>query len=291
MKPALHVFIAVVLISSLNHLEAQVTSSGFFWGGGGTGLMMDGTGELSHEIISGEKSKDFEVTDDLIKMVIYETSSTFGLELEHPGWSWDSKLLYGLKPFVGYRISPQLSAMVAYNYYLNKESDYSDTWNSQYSGLQMKAESEMKYTQSTIQILGQFYPAAGRNSLTSGSAMTPFIIAGFEIVSMKAETSYKYTLSAPGFNPEVIGYATKGDDSISGFIIGGGIEIPSSPSVSFVATAMYSAAKYDDDDLLEVDEMWGFGGEGSEKIDLELGVGGFMASLSLRMYLSSGPGY
>jgi hypothetical protein len=245
--------------------QAQIYQKGFFMEGNATILMLNGTGELS--------DKDLNVTDDIFK--ISETSGQ--LDIQYKGWSWGNKFLYGLKPLIGYRFSPQFAVSASYGYYLKKSGEQAESYTSRYiSGLNFIMNSDMEYSQSVIQLLGHFHPIKG-----SGF----FLSAGIEFVSITAEIQELFTVRQTGYSTESDLWKAKGDDNATGFVLGGGIEVPAfSQNISFIAKALYSFTNYDGDDLLVVKNSGG--PVANPNIDMKLGVGGLSGSIGLRFYLS-----
>lgn len=246
---------------------AQIPEKGFFIGGSGTLLMMNGKGEVEDE--------DFDVTDELFVMDVTETSTRLNVEWEYPGWSWGNRFLYGLKPVVGYRLSPQMALIGSYSLYMTKKSDLSDSHSGSgnFSGIEISTEAENEYTQRVMQLLVQYH-------LTPGKEL--FLIGGMEFVSLKAEQQFTWT-ARDSWGTDVDEYEADGSESLNGLVVGLGIEKPlqSGQNMALVASAMYSFAKYDGDELLESDN-----GVGEE---LEFGVGGFMANIGIRMYFNNEP--
>ncbi len=264
------VLLSVVLMSLPQSVWAQIQPKGFFLGGSAVALMMNGMGEFVDE--------DFEVTDDLFKMTVDEDYWGTDIDFEYySGWGWENKLLYGFKPLVGYRYSPQFDFTVSYSYYLKKIGKQSDSYNSLYdSDLRFNMNSDNEYSQSVVQILGQFHPTKGQGF---------FLAAGIEFVSMKAELSDEFIVE-DWYGTDSYPWKAKGKDKATGFVLGGGIEVPlASQNMSFIATVLYSLTKYDGDDLLEVKSA--SGSVSDPNMDIELGVGGFIGSIGLRMYFDS----
>ena len=265
------VLLSVVLMSLPQSVCAQIQQIGFFLGGSAAALMMNGMGEMADE--------DFEVTDDFFEMTVDE--DYWGLSIiwdNYSGWGWENKLLYGFKSLVGYRFSPQFAIMGSYSYYLEKNGEQTDSYNSLYydTDLRFTKNSDNEYSQSVVQILGQFHPTKGQGF---------FLAAGIEFVSMKAELSDEFIVE-DWYGTDSYPWKAKGKDKATGFVLGGGIEVPlSSQNMSFIATGLYSLTKYDGDDLLEVKTS--SGSVSDPNIDIELGVGGFMGSIGLIMYFDS----
>ena len=114
MKKTILVFIEVALLSLPLSIWAQIPEKGFFLGGSLTALRMNGAGE--------HVDKDFEVTGDLFEMTATESYDGVYIEFEYcEGWNWKNKLLTGVAPIVGYRISPQFAIVASYNYYFPKK--------------------------------------------------------------------------------------------------------------------------------------------------------------------------
>ena len=182
---------------------------------------------------------------------------------------------------VGYRFSPRFAVFGAYNYLLKKESEKSQTFNSQYmSGFRINIDASMEFTQRSIQLLGQFYPIAG-----SGL----FLIGGMEFVSLSAEQNFIYNVyNDPYYGDYSYPWKAKGNDKTNGFILGGGFELPiSAGNMALIGIAMYSTSKYDNDELLKVKIP---SGVMDPNIDINLNVGGLMLEGGLRIYFNKAVG-
>jgi len=263
-----------MLLNLPTYLFAQIPDQGFFIGGNVTAILMNGEGKMDEE--------DFIVTDELFVMTVIEDFSSFTATWEYPGWGLDTKLLFGLQPVVGYRISPQFAVSLSYNYYFKKSSDQSDSYTFLFysPGSRISTTADMEYSQSAVQVLAQYYPIVETGFLF-------FLEAGVEFLFMSAERNYEWTFSDPGFLPLIISSNADGSDNTIGFIIGGGIEVPViSQNISFIATALYSFTNYDGDELLKVKKPV----VEDPNIPIELGVGGFIGNAGLRMYFSSNQG-
>ncbi len=274
MKKIIFILFYMVIMNLPIYVFAQIPNQGFFIGGNVVALLMNGEGEMDDE--------DFSVTDDLFIMEVTETPFEIEATWEYPGWGWGSKLLFGLQPVVGYRISPQFAMSLSYNYYFKKSSDQTDSFTSSIvsPGLQIGTTADMEYSQSAVQILAQYYP------VVEGGVFL-FLEAGVEFVSMDAEANTEWTITDPGVFTQTDSWKAKGSDNVIGFIIGGGIEVPAiSQNISFIATVLYSFTNYDGDDLLEVKKP----SVTDPNIPIELGVGGFIGNAGLRMYFSSNQG-
>lgn len=252
--------ISLLLVFSLvGGLSAQIPSKGFFIGGSATALMMNGKGEIEDE--------DFDVADDLLEVDVTESTYNFTVEWSSPGLGWGNRFLYGIKPVVGYRFSPQLAVIGSYSVYMTKKTDQSETVNGHghFDDLQVDIEMESEYTQRVTQILAQYHITPGKEF---------FLIGGMEFASMKTDIGFtlRDTWSSGSESDDV-----DGEDKASGLVVGLGLEKPlqSKKNVALVATAMYSFTKYDGDELVE-------------DVDMKIGVGGFIANVGLRMYFDSG---
>lgn len=232
----------LITFSTLTYAQNQLPEKGFFVGGGLLALMTNGSGEVDLDT-----KKDFEVTDGLLKFV---NQSEFQIL---DGLSWESKIMYGICPVVGYRMNKQLGIQGAYIYNLVKKGEESE----------QNVDAESEYTQRGFQILGQFFPTNENY----------YILAGMEFLSLEVEASWSGSIERT--------IEVGGKDKVSGLVFGGGIEMPLeslAKNASFYANVLYSLAKYDGGELLEVD--------GSSELDLELKVGGFSAMAGVRLYLS-----
>ncbi len=274
MKKIIFMLFYILMMNLPSYVFAQIPNQGFFIGGNVTALLMNGEGKMDDE--------DFITTDPLFIMTVIEDFSSYTATWEYPGWGWDSQLLFGLQPVVGYRISPQFGLLLTYNYYFKKNSDQSDSYTFLFysPGSRISTTADMEYSQSAIHILAQYYPI-----IESGFSF--FLEAGVEFLFMNAERNYEWTFSDPGFLPVIISSNADGSDNTIGFIIGGGIEVPViSQNISFVATALYSFTNYDGDELLKVNKPV----VEDPNIPIELGVGGFIGNSGLRIYFSSNDG-
>lgn len=251
------------------HLPAQLPETGFFLGGGASMLMMNGTGKLD--------SLDLNLTGDLIN---FEDEDKIG-------WGWNNKSIFGIKPVIGYKISPTFTLLGSYNFQFQKEGEQSDDNFSPIPGLITTGnfKSTMEYSQNTVQLLGQFYPSVG-----SGF----FITGGLEYVLMKAKLLYSYTMTDPYFGTISEEIKIKGDDSVTGFVLGGGIELPLfGNQSSLVITGLYSFTnykgekllEYDVPDLVQVGDIATQQAQQKQGFKTELDVGGFSANVGLRYYL------
>lgn len=259
------IFFVVVILNIPNYTYPQIPQEGFFLGGDATLLMMNGIGKIEDE--------DFEVTNDLFTI----TGTSTGFDIKSDGWSWENKLLYGLKPLIGYRFSPKFAVSASYGYFFMKTGEQSESFTFLYlsSSVKLDIASEIEYSQSVIQLLGYFYPLE-----SSGF----FLSAGIEFVYMNAKNEDELTIKQTGYSPTKGKWRAKGDDKTTGFVFGSGIEIPVfSQNISFTATVLYSLSNYSGDELLEVKsaplEVT------DPNMDIELGVGGFNVNVGLRFYL------
>ena len=152
------IIIVFVLINIPNSVCAQTQQNGFFIGGSLTGLLMDGKGEGN--TLSGG-SDDFETTNDLLTI----TEGFNSVSAQMDGWSWKNKLLYGFKPYIGYRFSPKFAILGSYSSYRNKKGEYSTFLSASrsnfplgYRFLEVETDAvfnaNTEYTQNTIHILG-----------------------------------------------------------------------------------------------------------------------------------------
>jgi hypothetical protein len=265
------ILFAVILLGISVNGFSQIPEKGFFVGGSATALMMNGTGEIEDE--------DFSVTDDLFEMDVTETTWDLTVEWTYPGMGWGNKLLYGIKPVVGYRFSPGFAIIGSYSLYMTKKGEQSESVSGHgyFDDIEFKTEAESEYTQHVTQILAQYH-------LTPGKEF--FLIGGMEFVSMKAEMQNEITISDPPTTDHA-SWKAKGEDKASGLVIGAGIEksLSAGENMSLIATALYSLTKYDGDQLLEVKSA--SGPVTDSEIDMELGVGGFIFNVGLRMYFNN----
>ncbi|MEX1277215.1 MAG: hypothetical protein WEE20_14860 [Bacteroidota bacterium] len=264
------VLLAVVFFTS--DLLAQQVRSGFYVGGSFSALMMNGSGEY--------KNDDIEVTDKFFNMTTSETQFRTSVNFEYPGgWAWSNKILYGFSPVVGYRILPELALEGTYTYFMTKDGEQDQTFTSVYvQGLRIAKTFEMEYTQSLVRVIGVYSP-----EMLSGA----FLSAGVEFASIAAELEDFTSVVQPGFVTNSDTWRAEGDDSVIGFVLGGGFEMPlASTNLSVVGSVLYSFTKYNGDDLLKITQS---GGPVSDpNIDMELGIGGISGSVGFRWYFGSG---
>ncbi len=207
---------------------SQSSSMGFFIGGSGSLLMMNAEAEVENESV--------DVTDDLFTMMIDEDPYGIDITIAYDGWSWNNKMLYGLKPIVGYRFSSRFAVFGTYSYLFKKESEKSQTFNSQYmTGFRIRMDASMEFSQRSIQLLGQFYPVAG-----SGL----FLLGGMEFVSLSAEQNFIYEVdNDPYYGDYSYPWKAKGSDKTNGFLFGGGFDCLFHPeNMALTGLFMYSTS-------------------------------------------------
>ncbi|MBN1154748.1 hypothetical protein JXB12_07495 [candidate division KSB1 bacterium] len=263
-------FIGVLLIS--NCLSAQIPNEGFFLGGGASMLLMNGTGKI--------EDTDFDVTTKM-----------FGNDDDEDdvkiGWGWDNKILLGLSPYIGYRINSHFSMMATYNYYFEKNEKETATIPGlpfvDVMGNTMEMQSEISgstdYSQRSFSLFANYFPSKKQGI---------FISAGLEFLSLslKMSSTYDITGGMSEFYSATDTY--QGEDNVIAPVLGAGIEIPIiSNKTMLVAKGLYSFAAYKGHKLLQNDNapLNPLTGE-VEDIDLKLGIGGFVGSIGMQMYLN-----
>jgi len=275
MKRIIFILFCILCFSTWTTFLAQQPAQGFFIGGNLSILMLNGEGTTGR----GLDEQDLDVSDDLFTMDVSDTYYTLDWEYEYPGWGWDSKLLTGLQPVVGYKISPQFAVFGTYNYYFSKNTDQSDRYTSSnyyYSPYIIGTNAEMEYSQTSIHLLAQYYPLI-ENSFSL------FLQAGVEFVFMSGEMNIEWTDGQPGYMYGPYSWRAKGSDNTTGFVFGGGIEFPAlAPNMSIVASVLYSFSNYKSDELLVVKKSPG--PISDPNMPIELGVGGFSGNAGVRIY-------
>ncbi|NQT27390.1 hypothetical protein HQ585_18700 [candidate division KSB1 bacterium] len=265
MKRFLGILLAVLIISIASMGFSQIPDKGFFLGGSATAMMVNGKGEVEDE--------DFSLSDDLFSWEVESSNTSLSVTWQPTGMGWGNKLLYGIKPVVGYRVSPQMAILGTYSMYMNKKADQSESASGQgtVSDVTLSADAESEYTQRAMQILLQYH-------LTPGKEF--FLIGGMEFVSMKAELKHIMSMESDWYDSVGTLLDVDGEDKTNGLVIGAGIEKPlqSKKNMSFVASAMYSFTKYEGDELFE--------GEGDDP-EIKLNIGGFIANIGIRMYFNN----
>src|SRR3989339_380839 len=182
------IFLAVlfsVLLFSPGDLLARQVRTGFYVGGSFSVLMMNGSGEYDNNNI--------DVTDKFFKMTASETPYRTTVSFEYPGgWAWSNKVLYGFAPVIGYRISPEFDLQGAYTYFVAKDGEQDQSFNSVYvQGLRIAKSFSMEYTQSLIRVVAHYSP-----EMLSGV----FISAGAEFASITAELEDFTSVAQPGYS-------------------------------------------------------------------------------------------
>ncbi len=185
--------------------------NGFFIGLAASALMVNGSGELAglDVNISDPLPNELELNNVAVDMV---------------GWGWGNNNLFGFKPLVGYRISPQFSIYGSYQYWLNKTSESNN-----YTSPTGQFENvDGDWSQSSIQIMGQFYPSpAGKF----------YVLAGYEAASVTA--TYKSTWDWQG--GDAGSESEEIDFSGGGLIVGVGMDFTDNPNgLNFYGAATYS---------------------------------------------------
>ena len=270
MKIFLLVLFSVLL--SRSDLLAQQVHTGFYVGGSFSVLMMNGSGEYNNNNI--------DVTDKFFQMTTSETPYRTTVSFEYPGgWAWANKVLYGFAPVIGYRMTPELDLQGTYTYFVAKDGEQDQSFNSVYvQGLRIAKSFEMEYTQSLIRIVAHYSP-----EMMSGV----FISAGAEFASIAAELKDFTSVAQPGYSTSSDTWRAEGDDSVIGFVLGAGFELPmASSNLSLVGSVLYSFTKYNGDDLLKVTQSGG--PVSNPNIDVELGIGGISGGVGFRWYFGGG---
>lgn len=237
MKTAISLVMVSTLLSWSSVGFAAAPKEGFFIGGAGNLLLINGTGEIS---LYGE-SIDFDLSSDL-------------RDVDELGFNWSSKVLFGIKPLVGYRFNPNFATIASYNFYWKKSSDDSERFYEDFEW--WTYEEKYEWSQSSIELLALIYPQAN-----SGF----FLMAGLEFISINIDVSATLT------DPYGDRYYESDDDdaSATGIVLGVGYEFPHSGKLNYYFAGQYSFAKVDDK-LFASNSDW------------EVDVGGFGVQFGLR---------
>lgn len=195
--------------------------SGLYLGGGPNVTLVNGSGTWD--------VYDFEITSQLAT----EGGGAVGL-------AWNDRIILGLKPVVGYRISPSLALQVGYGLNITKSSQqsYGESSGTVYYEQGMKVD----WRQRDLEILGVF---------RSGENLKLSFFGGLDLVSITTDillyegTEYQDSI---GDLISVVDSQDHADKlSISGFIVGAGVEIPSDNERTEVfVSAQYSSARTDE---------------------------------------------
>ena len=231
----------------------HLPSSGFFLGVDGTVLMMRGTGKID----------DFNL--DVTTKLFDDSENNIGL-------GWPNKLLFGIRPIVGYKFSTRFAAEGSFNILFKKAADETDTY---FNG-------SSEYSQKTVQLLGKYYPLSQQGF---------FVSAGAEITFINYEETF--TINDNDIFSSDFKWVRGGNDNVFGLAFGCGFEMPLGvQNMTLQATALYSLSKYSGRKLLIFDEDESYLGKKStvqgaaDDTKMELGIGGLSISAGLRMYLS-----
>ena len=223
--------------------NASMRKSGFFMGVAVSAIALNGSGNLSE--------LDFDLSDPLLNELQLDYENVTGI-----GWGLDSKTLFGFKPLLGYRISPQFSIYGTYQYFLEKTSES----NNYATGSGEFENVDGDWSQSSIQIFGQFYP---------GPESRFYLLGGFEFVS--ATAGYNSTWNWGGGDTGSLTSEFK--FSGSGLVLGLGMDIVSNPNgLNLFGAVTYSLANIKEDDVFEGE--W------------EIKAGGVAVELGARFYFT-----
>ena len=220
--------------------------SGFFIGGGGHLQLLPGTGTW------GEY--DFQIDNPL--------SIEGG---DAVGFNWSDKMLLGIKPMVGFKISPQIALQVGYSLNITKSSqqsardyDLTTSFEQGYS---------LAWKQRSLEVIGVFYPSEDQNYYFFGGMDLTRIHADFTLYE-----GVEYQDNLGNLITEVGSEKVSDKITATGVILGAGIEFPSenNKTTTFIS-AQYSTAKT---------EGAFFGTE-----DFKVGVGGISFVVGVKWFL------
>ncbi len=236
--------VVLAAVGGAGFAGAESPESGFFIGGGGHIQMIKGTGTWAEY--------DFKIDNPLSVD-----------EGDAVGFAWTDRVLLGLKPMVGYRLSPQLELQVAYGLNITKSSQQSDN---QYDGFTSYEQGfSLAWQQRSVEIVGVYFPDPETRY---------FFYGGLDMTHIKADFTFYEGVGYEDYfgNPVSEVDSEKIGDSISatGIILGAGIEFPSDGNLAVFASAQYSTAKTKD---------IFFGTE-----DFKVGVGGITLMIGVKWF-------
>jgi hypothetical protein len=247
LKTYLSILILVVAAGGAVVAAAGNAESGFFLGAGVNILTMDGTGEWS--------GFDFSIDAPL------NTSEGGAV-----GLNWSDKLLFGAKPMVGYRFSPDFALQADLSYFAPKTNSQTFTVSDQ--GYTYTQRMDMEWNQRNFALIGLIHPMAEKSI---------FLFGGVEFVSIEANVTFSEGLDFEWWDGEwdtaSDAQSTSTDIDAVGYLLGGGLETPpGDKNVSTFVYVQYSTAITDDSF---------FGTR-----DFKVKVGGFSAAIGFKWYLS-----
>ena len=217
MKTTFLLTIFVLMLGSA--AQAESPDSGFYIGGGGFLTWVDGTGTWSG-------------TDFSIDQPLDNTAETLG-------FNWTDRLILGIKPLVGWRISPGFALQAGYALNIAKSSNQSvaDTD----LGSTYEAGFTSEWGQRNLEIFAVIHP---------NPDLGYFLFGGVEMVSVDMSiTFYEGITYVDNMGNTISDYEyEKFEDDTSGLgaVIGAGWEFSSNRTTSAFVTAQYSFAKTSD---------------------------------------------
>ena len=217
--PALFILIALAASAA----QAESPDSGFYIGGGGFLTVMDG---------SGTWGADQEQTDFAIAQPLDNTAESLG-------FNWSDKLMLGIKPLIGWRITSGFAIQAGYALNISKSSNQSvaDTD----LGSTYEAGFTSEWGQRNLEIFAVLHP---------NPDLGYFLFGGVEMVSVDMSiTFYEGITYVDNMGNTISDYEyEKFEDDTSGLgaVIGAGWEFSSNRTTSAFVTAQYSFAKTSD---------------------------------------------
>lgn len=213
--------VTLLLLAALTTTVAQAESpdSGFYIGGGGFLTWVDGTGTWAG-------------TDFSIDQPLDDTAETVG-------FSWTDKLMLGIKPLIGWRITSGFALQAGYALNISKSSNQSvaDTD----LGSTYEAGFTSEWDQRNLELFAVLHP---------NPDLGYFFFGGVEMVNVDMSITFYEGISyVDNMGNPVSDYEyEKFEDDISGIgaVIGAGWEFSSNRTTSAFVTAQYSFAKTND---------------------------------------------
>ena len=188
------------------------------------------------------------------------------------GLGWDDNRLLGFKPTVGFRINPRFTIAASYGIFSAKSADDALSFIEDIPGEDLIFAVEMtgstEFQQKNLQLLTQFYPAAGKGL---------FLVGGLEFVSFDIEYSQAFEIIATdnlGSSETISDSQTDRESkNATGLLIGAGFDISlGSGNAAFTGAATYSFSKYEGQFRLE---------------DFECNVGGPAFEAGIKVFFPS----
>ena len=237
--------IAILCLANLS--LAGGPDSGFYLGGGGHLNWITGSGSWDNFDFELDNAFPSEDSPDEV------------------GFAWSDKMMIGIMPVIGYKLSPNVALQVGYGFNITKSSSQSSII-TQGLGVYEQGVS-IEWHQRNLEVLGFYYP---------DSDLEYFFFGGLDLANVETDITIFETAQSPdGTGQGIInGDYNLNTDEISavGYIFGAGIEFTSdnNEQAAFV-TMQYSRSL--------TDETF-FGTEGF-KID----VGGITLTAGVKWYL------